>query len=218
MRQGQSEIVVLKPTTVFLAFLASQLPESHLPSLNQLETDNTAYVIPKEDSDEATLDHIEMHFQMMFRHEIGRWLGENARNSIETSFIDFVSCFKLEMHSHIILMEPRIEDGHQLLEIKPREALLEWIKSSIEDSEGLADVLDKVSLTQIAENSTVIVKNFANLKDIKPFIELYYQPIFETAMTRMSNQSREWPEVNSFTAFSKYFAVQIHTQLKHLHR
>jgi hypothetical protein len=182
-----------------------------------LQTDNTAYVIPKQDSDEATLDYIEKNYQTMFRHEIGRWLGDKARNSIETSFIDFVSCFKIQMHSHIILMEPSIEDGHQLLEIKPRRALLEWIKSSIEDTEELADVLDKITLSQIAENSTVIVKNFANLKEIKPFMQLYYQPIFETAMTRMSNQSKEWPEVNSFTAFSKYFAVQIHTQLKHLH-
>jgi hypothetical protein len=218
MRQDQSEIVVLKPTTVFLAFLASQLPESHLPSLKLLETDNTAYTIPKLDSDDATLDFIEKHFPTMFRYEISRWLGDKARNTVETSFLDFLCCFKLEMHSHIILMESELEKGHQLIEIKPRKALLEWVKSKLEDEAELSDVLEKVSLSQLAENSTVLVKNFTNLKEIKPFLQHYFQPIFETAMTRLSAQSKEWPAVDSYTTFSKYFAVQIHTQLIHLQR
>lgn len=218
MRQRQSEIVVLKPTTVFLAFLASQLPEGNLPSLKTLNTDNTAYVIPKQESDDATLAYIQKHFPSMFRHEISRWLGDKARNSVETSFLDFLCCFKFEMHSHIILMEQNVEEGYQLLNIKPRDALLKWIKSELEGQDELVDVLEKVSVSQLAENSTVIVKNFHSIKDIKPFLQLYYKPIFETAMTRISNQTEQWPEVNSFQAFSKYFAVQIHTQLMHLHR
>ncbi len=55
MPQRQSEIVVLKPTNLFLSFLASQLPEANLPSLKLLHTDNTAYVIPKHDSDDGIL-------------------------------------------------------------------------------------------------------------------------------------------------------------------
>ncbi|WP_298622963.1 hypothetical protein [uncultured Legionella sp.] len=217
MHQKQSEIVVLKPTTVFLAFLASQLPEDDLPSLKTLQTDNTAYVIPRHNSDEKTLNEIEKHFSTMFRHEICRWLGTEARNQIETSFLDFLCCFKFELHNHIILMEPTMEDGHQLLNIKPRTMLMHWMKSAVEEQEELANVMERVSLSQLAENSTVMVKNFTGLETVKPFLQQYYLPIFETAMKRMSTQSDEWPEITSFQSFSKYFTVEIHTQLIHLH-
>ncbi|MCL5272027.1 MAG: hypothetical protein M1486_01685 [Gammaproteobacteria bacterium] len=218
MHQRQSEIVVLKPTTVFLSFLASQLPENDLPSLKTLQTDNTAYVIPRHNSDEETLNEIEKHFSTMFRHEICRWLGANARNEIEASFLDFLCCFKFELHSHIILMEPTMEDGHQLLNIKPRTMLLHWMKSAVDDEEELANVMERVNLSQLVENSTVMVKNFPALKNVKPFLKQYYKPIFETAMSRMSNQSDEWPEVDTFQSFGKYFTVEIHTQLIHLHQ
>lgn len=217
MHQRQSEIVVLKPTTVFLSFLASQLPEIDLPSLKLLHTDNTAYVIPRHITDDATLDEIEKHFSVMYRHEICRWLGKDARNEIETSFLNFLCCFKFELHSHIILMEPSIENGNQLLVFKPKPALFNWIKSVAEDQEDLVEILEKVSLSNLIENSTVMVKNFPILKDIKPFLKQYYKPIFETAMSRFSNQRDQWPVVNSFQSFSQYFSVEIHTQLIHLH-
>lgn len=217
MHQGQSEIVVLKPTTVFLAFLASQLPENDVPDLQQLQTDNTAYVIKKHQSDEDTLDEIEKHFTTMFRHEICRWLGDDARNDIETSFIDFLCCFKFELHAHIILMEPSMEQGKQLLKIKPRTVLLNWMKSAVEEHDDLAQVMERVTLANLVENATVMVKNFVSLKDIKPFLQQYYKPLFETAMSRMSTQKEQWPAIESFKAFSQYFSIEIHTQLIHLH-
>lgn len=217
MHQRPHEIVVLKPTTVFMAFLASQLPEKDLPSLKLLQTDNTAYVISKQASDEATLEEIEKHFSTMFHHEICRWLGPDARNNIETSFLDFLCCFKFELHSHIILMEPSIKEGRQLLKIKPRSMLLNWMKSAVADQEDLTDVMERVSLSQVAENATVIVKNFSALKNIKLFLNEYYKPIYETAMSRMSGDSGQWPSVNSFKSFSQYFEIEIHTQLIHLH-
>lgn len=217
MHQRQSEIMVLKPTIVFLSFLASQLPEYELPSLKALQMDSTAYVIPKHQSDDATLDEIQKHFSTMFRHEICRWLGKNARNEIESSFLDFLCCFKFELHSHIILMEPSIEEGHQLLKVKPRTLLLNWVKSEVEAEEDVGDVIERVSLSHLTDNSTVIVKNFPKLNDIKPFLKQYHKPIFETAMSRMANQRNQWPVVNSYHSFCKYFSIEIHTQLIYLH-
>lgn len=217
MHHGQSEIVVLKPTTIFLSFLASQLPDRALPSLKLLHTDCTAYVIPKHNNDEATLDEIEKNFSTMFRHEISRWLGKNAHNNIETSFLDFLCCFKFEMHSHMVLMEPTLEESHQLLNIRPRSVILNWLKAEVVDQDDLADVMERVTLNQVAENSTVIVKNFSSSNQIKPFVEQYYKPIFETAMSRMSGHREHWPVVNSFKQFNQYFEIEIHTQLIHLH-
>jgi hypothetical protein len=215
MKHGQSEIVVLKPTTVFLSFLASQLPEADLPSLKTLLADNTAYVISKHDSDDATLNEIQKHFKKMFRHEISRWLGDNARNKIESSFLDFLCCFKFELHSHIILMESSVEEGRQILIIKPRTLLLNWIKAELED-EDLDTVLERVTLSHITENASVMVKNFSKLNDIKPFLKQYYKPVFETVMSRMTSQRSQWPVVNSYLSFCKYFTVEVHTQLIHL--
>ncbi|EHL32085.1 hypothetical protein [Legionella drancourtii] len=218
MRQKSYEIVVLKPTAVFLSFLASQLPGTKLPDLRLLQIDNTAYVLPKQNSDEATLDEIEKHFSKMFRHEICRWLGDSAHSEIETNFLDFLCCFKFELHNHIILMEPAIEEGNQLLLFKPRMALLNWLKSVVEGQDDLMDVLERVELARLEENATVMVKNFSNLTEIKPFIKHFYHQIFSTAMTRITNESEQWPEIDSFQAFREYFAVEIHTQLIHLYR
>lgn len=217
MRQKLYELVILKPTAVFLSFLAAQLPETKFPDLRLLQIDNTVYALPKHDSDENTLDEIEKHFSKMFRHEISRWLGDSVRHEIETNFLDFLCCFKMEFHNHIILMEPSIEEGNQVLLFKPRMALLNWLKSVAESQEDLGDVIERVELTHLEENATVMVKNFANLTEIKPFIKHYYQPIFSSAMSRISNQSSQWPLIDSFHAFSEYLAVEIHTQLIHLH-
>lgn len=218
MHSKHHEIVVLKPTTVFLSFLASQLPELDVPNLKQLHTDTTAYVIAKKDSDEGTLNEIARHFSTMFRHEICRWLGDSARNEIENSFIDFLCCFKFELHNHIILMESDINQGQQLLTIKPRTVLLNWMKTAAEDADELNDIMEQVTLSHITENATVLVKNFPKLSEIKPFVSTNYKPLFETAMSRMSGDKQQWPQIHSFSEFSKYFAIEIHTQLIHLYK
>lgn len=216
MKSSQSEVIVLKPAKVFLSFLASQLPDIDLPELRLLQTDNTAYVIAKQRDDEETLNEIERHFSTMFRHEICRWLGEDARNEIEGSFLDFLCCFKFELHSQIVLLEETLGNGHQMLRIKPRSVLLKWMKSAVEDDRELTSIMERVNVTHLAENATVIVKNFQNLAEIKPFLKQYYRPIFEAEMLRMCEDPEQWPEVDSYQAFSRYFSVDIHTQLIHL--
>ena len=150
MKPNQWEIVILRPTRAFLNFLSSQLPGIDLPELRLLQMDCTAYIIAKQESDEETLNEIERHFATMFRHEICRWLGENARNEIEGSFLDFLCCFKFELHSQIILMELKLAAGQHLIKVKPRSVLLKWLKSAIEDDE-MKTVLDRVNLSHLAE-------------------------------------------------------------------
>jgi len=217
MQHSQWEIIILKPTKVFLSFLASQLPDVDLPDLSLLQTDTTAYAIRKQVDDEATLDEIERHFSFMFRHEICRWLGDDARNKIEGSFLDFLCCFKFELHSQIVLMESSIKEGQQLLCVKPRSVLLKWMKSTVENQSDLITILDRVKVADIAENATVVVKNFKQLSEVKPFIQHYYRPIFKAEMLRMCDRAEQWPDVDTFQTFNRYFSVEIHTQLIHLH-
>ncbi|KTC94167.1 hypothetical protein [Legionella erythra] len=216
MQPSQWEIIVLKPTKVFLSFLAAQINDIDLPDLRLLQTDNTAYVIAKQTNDEETLNEIERHFPTMFRHEICRWLGKDARNDIEGSFLDFLCCFKFELHSHIVLMENSVAEGRQLLRVRPRSVLLKWMKTTVEDDHELSNVLERVNISHLAENATVVIKNFDRLADIKPFLKENYRPIFEAEMLRMCDREEQWPEIDSYQAFSRYFTVDIHTQLIHL--
>ena len=114
-------------------------------------------------------------------------------------------------------MEPSIEQGHQLLLFKPHLALLNWLKEVVEGQDDLVEVMGRVKLSNLEENYTVMVKNFANLTEIKPFINDFYHPIFSTAMTRITSRSDQWPVIDSFQEFKSYFSVEIHTQLIHLH-
>ena len=216
MDRSQWEIIILKPTSVFLSFLAAQHPDVVIPEQSLAETDNTAYVIRRQPSEEATLDEIERHFPLMFRHEITRWLGANVRSDIESSFLDFLCCFKFELHSQVVLMESSMHQGKQLLCVKPRAVLLKWLRASIEDDE-MTSILERVNLSHLVENATVVIKNFQELTEVKPFIEQYYRPIFRAEMLRMCDKEEQWPIVNTVQAFTRYFSVEIHTQLIHLH-
>lgn len=218
MKPSKWEVVILKPTPVFQSFIASQFEEADAPNIRLMLTDTTAYVIPKRETDEKTLDEIEKHYEEMFSHEIQRWLGDEAHHHMEGSFLDFLCCFKFELHSQIVVMEECIEAGHQLIRIRPRSVILKWMKSAIErNDDKLVDILQRVNVSHLAENATVVVKNFQQLTEVQPFLEMCYEPIFRAEMSRMSDNPSQWPVIDSYNAFCRYFAVDIHTQMIHLH-
>lgn len=160
MKQENWEVVILKPTSVFCHFLASQIPQASHPDPALIDVDNTAYLVNKQANHQSTVGELEHCFQTMFHHEIGRWLGSDAYNEIEKSFFDFICCFEVTYHTHYMVMEPTLEDVKQLLRLKPRPLLINWMKEALgEDEEGIA-LLEKVTLEQVAENSTLALKNF----------------------------------------------------------
>ncbi|MBA2656109.1 MAG: hypothetical protein H0U70_03895 [Tatlockia sp.] len=215
MKPNQWEVIILKPTSAFLSFLGSQLPaDVELPELRLLQMDSTAYVMTKQENDEATFSEIERHYATMFRHEISRWLGEEAQNKIKGSFLDFLCCFKFELHSQIVFMEPKLASGQHLLRVKPRSVLLKWLKTAAEVKGE--NPFQEFNLSHLAANATVLVKSFTSLSDIKSFVKNYYKNIFEAEMFRMFTKAEEWPAVDSYQTFSRYFAIDIHTQLYHL--
>lgn len=217
MQPNNWEIIILKPTSVFLTFLKSQLPDVELPKLRFLQIDRTAYVIAKQQDDEETLNEIERHFITMFRHEISRCIGIEYAQDITASFLDFLCCFKFEMHSRVLWLEPTVAEGRQLICVKPRSILLKWMRKTAEGQNELTTALKGISLAQITENATVIVKNFTALSDVKPFVKDFYPLMFEAEMSRMQNNAEDWPTIDSYQVFSHYFTVEAHTQLLHLY-
>lgn len=216
MQRREWDIIILKPSPVFLSFLASQVPDVELPSLALLQTDATAYLLKKQQSDEATLDEIEKHYPKMFQQEVSRWLGDDVASSLRVTFLDFLCCFKFEMHSQIINMEADIKAGQQLLRIRPRQVLLKWMRSTVEEHHELVTIIEQVCVQDLAENATVIVKNFDKLTDIRTFLEQNYPIIYQTELSRMCDEESLWPKIDDYQTFSRYFAVDVHTQLIHL--
>ncbi len=218
MQLKPREVILLKPTPAFLTFLAGQLPKEALPALSLLQTDTTAYTLPLHESDDALLDTLEAHFPYMFQYEIRRWLGDEVLLSLKASFLDFLCCFKFELHSHMVVLETSFEKGQQLIRVKPRTLLLKKMQKSVcdIDDEGMFATIERVFLSHLAENATVIIKKFESLSDVHPFMKQYFHPIFKMEMMRVCVSRDEWPEVESLEAFSRYFLIDMHTHLVHL--
>lgn len=213
MAKGLSEIVVLRPTAVFLAFLTSQLPEEYVPSFKSLQIDNTAYLINKHSTREGTLFELERLYPKMFRYEISRWLGNKARNDVENNFLDFSCCFKLEFHSHLIFLDSSCNFGSQVLQLKPRAQLLQWLRQIAQRHDDLIEIINRVNLSHLTENSSLVVKRFDDLGEMKLFVRENYKSLFGKAMRRMSSDRILWPKIHSFEEFNRYFAIRIHTHL-----
>ncbi len=219
MKKSQWEVFILKPTAAFRAFISAHLPELALPDLQLMQADTTAYLMNKMGDFEATIQEVERHYPAMFRHEILRCLGDDAANidEIKTSFLDFLCCFKFESHSQIVLMEEKIAEGHQLLCIKPRSVFFKWVDETVKSHNEVTNLLDRVSLPNVLEDATVVIKNFQKPSEVKPFIKHYYRPLFKAEMARMDDIASQWPVVDSFQKFNRYFAVEMHSQLIHMH-
>lgn len=218
MQQKQREVLFLRPTPAFLSFLREQLPQAKLLELEALQTDLTAYSLPVYSSEDELLNIIETHFPYMFRYEVERWFGLGSALLMKTSFLDFLCCFKFELHSHIVLLEPTIFCGTQVLRVRPRALFVEQMQTIyVSDiADATVSVAHQVTLSCLTENSTVIIRNFENLQLIKPFIEQYFYHIFKMEMMRVCESRSGWPKVNSLTDFSQYFSIDVHTHLVHV--
>jgi len=216
MQHEQWEILILKPTTGFISFLEQRLPDFDMPSLSSMQVDNTAYTFKKQSTEEATLDEVAKHYQNMFQFEITRWVGECEFERIGASFLDFLCCFKFEFHTQIVLMEPSMDDGHQVLCIKPRTVALKWVQPKSTPSDFIS-VFDNMAVKNFVDDATLLVKNFSRPTEIKPFMQNYYRPIFDAELVRMCDVPEHWPKMNSFKAFNRYFEVDPHSHLVHLH-
>ncbi|MCC5791041.1 MAG: hypothetical protein JJT82_00315 [Legionellaceae bacterium] len=216
MKKNQWEIIILKPTPVFQAFIASQCPDVEAPDYNLLKTDTTAYIIPRQADDESTLNLIESNFKRMFHFEISRWLGDEVQHDIKGSFLDFLCCFKFELHSQMVLLEKEIQDVQQLFCVRPRSILLQWMRSMVQNQPELHDVLERVEVSHLAENATVVLKNFVRPDEVKNFIRVYYPDIYSAEMLRMCDQVDHWPKLENYQDFMRYFTIDIHSQVVHL--
>lgn len=217
MQPSQWELLVLKPAPAFLSFLSTQLPHVQLPEFRTLQTDNTGYVFQQQVGEAEWLDEIENHYVTMFKHEIERWLGRQIYQDAKASFLDFLCCFKFDIHSQILLMEEAVCDGRQMISVKPRTVLLKWIRSKLQEyPDPIVRAEMQETLVQWAEYGTVVIKNLEDVHDLKPFLKLHYDKIYAAEIQRFSESFIDWPEVDSYQMFCRYFAVELHTMLVHL--
>ncbi|MDP3559214.1 MAG: hypothetical protein Q8R79_02520 [Legionellaceae bacterium] len=214
MSANDWEVVVLKPTSAFLSFIAEQLGAAALPELRLIQTDNTAYLIPAQLNNEVLLETLECHYKTIFSYEIARWVGQDVVTDIKASFLDFLCAFTFELHSNLLVMEVSSLLGRQLLRIKPRELLLKWMKAGHAELVDNSDILNKINLSHITENATAVIKNFEKLSDVKPFLRHYYPSMYEAERLRIESYGlQHWPYIDSYQMFSRFFVVELHTRL-----
>ncbi|PJD93545.1 MAG: hypothetical protein CK424_01720 [Legionella sp.] len=217
MSQTQSCIIVLKPTSFFAALIAEQLPDFNYPYEVELNADNTAYTIPVCDNDEVLLEHLERLFPFMFRHEVTRLLGKELAAKIEADFLDFLYCFKFEMHEQTVLTEASLNECHQWVHVKPRVIDLDWMPATTDDQIDVKDFLQTLQCSPVTWGETVLVKSFDKLSDLRPLMQRYCRPILKNELMKKAAQIIQWPTMTSLQMFHRYFAVEVHTQLVHLH-
>jgi hypothetical protein len=217
MSQFKSCIIILKPTSFFTSFVIEQLPDFDCPNEEDLESDYTAYTIPACDDDEALLEHLERLFPFMFRHEVNRLLGKQLGSKIKADFLDFLCCFKFEVHAHSVITESSINDCRQLVCVKPRTIDLDWQPANEESEIEVRGFLNTLNTAQTAQTASVLVKKFDRSADLKPLIFRYCKPLLRQEFMKKAAQIIQWPSASSLQIFNRYFAIDVHTQLVHLH-
>lgn len=212
MSQFKSCIIILKPTSFFMSFVAEQLPDFDRPE-KDTDTDNTAYTLPACDTDEEMLDQLERLFPYMFRYEVTRLLGQKLAAQIKADFLDFLYCFKFEVYTQPEVMETLMEDCRQLVCVTPKLVSFTSNNGPI-DMDGLLQTLDVSRTVNVA---TALVKNFDRLSDLKPLLQRYCKPMLQVDKMRKAAQTIQWPTLHSWQMFHRYFSIKVHTQLVHLH-
>ena len=206
--------IILKPTPFFVSFITEQLPD--FEELRQLDqgTDNTAYTIPICDSDEALFEHLERLYPYMFRYEVTRLFGKALADKLSADFLDFLCCFKFDVHKQPLMVGTSLKDCRQLVCVKPRTIAFEWAPS--EDPIVVNDLMKTHDLFASINTTTVLVKHVDNL-DIKQLLNCYCRPLLQANVMKKPAQVIQWPTSQSWRLFDRYLAVEVHTQLVHLH-
>lgn len=207
------EVIILKPVLAFHKFLCLNFSEESVPELKKIQQNCTAYVIDKKQNDEETLDEIERHFVFMFRHEILKVMGKNLDTDVEATFLDFLCCFKFELHSQVVLLEDSLSDAKSFIRVKPRSFLFKWMKESVPQDSGFSAVLEHVNLSKLSEDATLIIRNFKNMTEVKRFLKQCYSIVFEAEMLRLADTSEQWPQISSYSEFCRYFSVDYYREL-----
>lgn len=216
MSRFKSCIIILKPTSFFTSFVAEQLQDFDCPIEEDLESDCTAYTIPACDDDEVLLEHLERLYPFMFTHEVTRVWGKELASKIQADFLDFMCCFRFEMHQSMV-MESSIQDCHQLVCVKPKVVDLEWLPATNEDEIEVRDVLQALNAPSTTQTASVLVKKFDKLADLKPLVHKYCRPLLKQDFMKKAAQLIQWPSASAMQTFNRYFAIEVHTQLVHLH-
>lgn len=217
MSRFKSCIIILKPTSFFTSFVAEQLPDFDCPHEEDLESDYTAYTIPACDNDEVLLEHLERLSPFMFRHEVSRLIGKKLASKIQSDFLDFMCCFKFEVHTQSVLTESSIEDCQQLVCVKPRVVDVDWLPEANDSQIEVRGLFQSLNTTETAQTASVLVKKFDRLADLKPLIFRYCKPLLRQEFMKKASQLIQWPSASSLQTFNRYFAIEVHTQLVHLH-
>lgn len=202
-----TQVVFIKPTSVFYAFLLSQLGEEKLPDYKLLTVDTTAFLIPYFQEEEKTIEFIASIYPNIFKYEIQRWLGKEVKNAIFERYDDFVSCFRLSYHSYVFSTTPLTsKNAFVALSVHPQKALLTAIKK---DSKLMT--ASQLQLPHIEENGSVFLLPLNEDEELICFLHEQFESIASLEKKRLG--LLDAPIINTYHEFIEYFSVHIHSHV-----
>lgn len=201
-KRQRSQLLVLKPTAVFYAFLISQLKDKALPHFSELHINQTCWIMPYFDDDEKTIDHIEANFSYLFQHEIRRWLGKEASNPIIYDWDNFVLSFDFLFHTCLYTSHPiNVQNDLCAIIVHPKRTLLK----------SLPLINQSTQVNGLCENGTVMITTYTSLDDIMHFCHNQY-PLF----VNLEQQRIALPVstlITSYEQFIHYYRFTVHLSI-----
>ena len=93
---------------------------------------------------------------------------------------------------------------------------LEWLQES-DDQIEVRGILHALNTSQTGQTASLLVRHYDRLADLKPLVQRYCRPLLKQDFMKKAAQLIQWPSVSSLQMFHRYFAVEVHTQVVHLH-
>ncbi len=206
------ELIVVKATEDFIAFLKKQADID----VNRLQTlltiDPTGYFISQQQGPEDVVTQVSEYYSVMFLYECRRWLGHHFQLMYPPRLLDFSNCFEIERHQNVYFCQNSTTKGHLFgLMIKPTSTLLDWfIANTVLQTEQVASI----TAQSFSENASVILMRLDSIDDIVPFVKRHYDELAQFEQSRLGLSC--FPNLSRFERFQRFFSLTIHQHLKFL--
>jgi hypothetical protein len=200
-------MVIISPTPVFYAFLASQLPKEKLPPYHLLQVDKTCFLMPYFQDETETLDYVVSCYSDLFLGEIKRWLGANASNPISDNYSDFVCCFNLAFHTFVFSKNHlnQKEDLYALV-MHPKESLYLYLKK-----QETRINWKNISFDCFSENGTAVLLPISDINDALGYLAMNYQMMIGIEKNRLGVS--QFPDITSLSELNQFYSYSLHQRI-----
>ncbi|OGV28946.1 MAG: hypothetical protein A3E88_02625 [Legionellales bacterium RIFCSPHIGHO2_12_FULL_35_11] len=150
MKYKESKVLLLKPAGKFISFIQFNFPNLNWNGLDA-QFDQTAYILPESSDDDGLILEMEKFYSEIFQNELEKIIGNKLAKKVKTTFFDFLSCFKFEIHEDITIFG---KNGF----LKPKLVKVNFSKNI--SSLSLSDICASLSHQYLSNNIKVNIQYY----------------------------------------------------------